>query len=185
MQMESAVASEPEKITAARRLCDQGRWLDVVGFALDWQLENPGDARAFFYEGVALAALGRMTEAETSYRRALQLDSRDFKIWNNLAILLFELMNRQDEGAQCLAQALKLNPGNRLGWANLASMHGQIGRHELALQCAERALALDSQMVEAHLHRARAAQMLGRPEIVQAASEALAQLPAEKFQRTR
>jgi hypothetical protein len=40
-------------------------------------------------------------------------------------------------------------------------------------------------MVEAHLHRARAAQSLGRPEIVRAASEALAQLPPEKFKRTR
>ncbi|HZI33832.1 MAG TPA: tetratricopeptide repeat protein [Candidatus Binatia bacterium] len=183
--MDRAATTEPEKATAARLLCQQGRWLDVVGYALDWQLENPGDARAFFYQGVALAAMGRLTEAESSYRRALQLDPLDFRIWNNLATLLFEAMDRQFEATQCLAHALKLDPGNQLGWANLASMNGQIGRHELALECAERALALDSGMVEAHLHRARAAQMLGRPEIVRSASEALAQLPPEKFQRAR
>jgi hypothetical protein len=40
-------------------------------------------------------------------------------------------------------------------------------------------------MVEAHLHRARAAQMLGRREIVRAVSEALAKLSPEKFRRMR
>lgn len=169
----------------ARALCDERRWAEVVDFALDWQLENPGDARAFFYQGAGLAAMGRFKEAESSYRRALQLDPRDFKIWNNLAALLFEALNRPAEGAQCLAQALKLEPHNQLGWANLASMNGQMGRHAQALECAERALAIDPQMVEAHLHRARAAQLLGRPEIVRAASEALAQVPLEKFRRAR
>jgi len=81
------------------------------------------------------------------------------------------------EGAKCLAQAMQIDPGNKLGWANLASMHGQLGRHAQALDCAERALALDPQMVEAQLHRARAAQALGKPEIVRAASEALARVP--------
>jgi hypothetical protein len=40
-------------------------------------------------------------------------------------------------------------------------------------------------LVEAHLHRARAAQMLGQTEIVRATTEALAQLPPEKFKRAR
>jgi len=89
------------------------------------------------------------------------------------------------EGAKCLAQALQLDPGNKLGWANLASMNGQLNRHAQALECAERALALDPQMVEALLHRARAAQALGRPDIVRATSEALAKVPPEKFKRAR
>ena len=42
------------------------------------------------------------------------------------------------------------------------------------------ALALDPHFVEAQLHRARAAQQLGKSEIVRAASEALAQLPLRR-----
>ena len=183
--MNLVTATETDKAARARSLCEQGLWPEVVDLALDWQLENPGDARAFFYQGLALAALGRPREAESSYRRALQLDPHDFKIWNNLATLLFEALNRQAEGAQCLAQALKLDPGNKLGWANLAGMNGHLGRHAPALECAERALALDPQMVEAQLHRARAAQMLGKLEILQAACEALAQLPPDKVRRVR
>ena len=173
------------KIAHARSLCEKGRWPEVLVFAQKWSAEDPADAKALFYQGVALAALGRLVDAETSYRRALALDATDFKVWNNLAGLLFGAMNRPAEAAQCLVQALQIDPGNPLGWANLASMNGQLSRHAQALDCAERAIALDPHMVEAHLHRARAAQSLGKPEVVRAASEALAKLPPEKFRRMR
>jgi tetratricopeptide (TPR) repeat protein len=169
----------------ARSLCEQGLWPEALAFAQQWQRDTLNEPKAFFYEGAALAALGRLVEAETAYSRALALDENDFKTWNNLAALLFDGLNQPAEGAKCLARALQIDPGNKLGWANLASMHGQLGRHGQALDCAERALALDPEMVEAQLHRARAAQALGKPEIVRAASEALSRLPLEKFKRAR
>ena len=177
--------SSKSKAQEARALCEQGRWPDVLAFAQVWEAENPDDARVFFYQGVALAATGRFVEAETVYYRALALDENDFKTWNNLATLLFDALNQPAEGAKCLARALRIDPGNKLGWTNLASMNGQLNRHAEALLCAERALALDPHMVEAQLHRGRAGQALGKPEIVRAASEALAKLPPEKFQRAR
>ena len=173
------------KIARARSLCEKGAWPEALAFAQSWTAETPSDAKAWYYCGIALAATGRLIDAETSYRRALKLDANDFKIWNNLAGLLFGAMQRPVEAAQCLVQALQIDPGNPLGWSNLASMNGQLGRHAQVLECAERALALDPQMVEAQLHRARAAQALGKTEIVRAASEALSKLPAEKFRRTR
>lgn len=182
--MPTAFASSP-KVQQARSLCEQGRWPEVLAFAQRWLAEEPGAANAFFYEGAALTALGRFVEAETAYRRALALDDQDFKIWNNLGALLFEALNQPIEGAKCLAQAMQIDPGNKLGWANLASMYGQMGRHAQALDCAERALALDPEMVEALLHRGRAAQALGKPEIVRAVCEALKQLPLEKFKRAQ
>jgi tetratricopeptide (TPR) repeat protein len=169
----------------ARALCEQGQWPEALAFAQRWQAEAPGDAKAFFYGGVALTGLGRFTEAETAYQRALALDEQDFKTWNNLAALLFDSLNQPVEGAKCLAQAMQIDPGNQVGWANLASMYGQLGRHTQALECADRALALDPEMVEALLHRARAAQALGRTEIIRATSEALSLLPPEKFKRAR
>ena len=183
--MSHAKSNEAEKNARARALCEASRWPEVLAFAEQWQTENLPSAKAFFYGGVALTSLGRLLEAETAYRRALKLDEKDFKIWNNLAALLFGPLNRPAEAAQCLAQALRLDPANPRGWANLASLNGQLNRHADALACAERALALDPQFVEAQLHRARAAQQLGKMEIVRAVSEALAQLPPEKFQRAR
>lgn len=178
-------SNNEDKIRAVRELCEKARWPDVLAFTGRWLAENPVDAKALFYQGVAQVSLGRLPEAETSYRRSLAIDATDFKTWNNLAALLSNALNQPAEAAQCLAQALKLDPDNPLGWANLASMYGRLDRHTHALECAERALALDPLMVEAHLHRARAAQMLGRREIVRAVSEALAQVPPEKFRRAR
>ena len=176
---------EPSKAAHARSLCEKGLWSDVLAFAENWSAESPDDAKAFFYQGAALAATGRLAEAETAYYRALALDDNDFKTWNNLAALLFDGLNQPVEGAKCLGRAMQIDPSNKLGWANLASLNGQLGRHAEALDCAERALALDPFLVEAQLHRARAAQALKRPEIVRAASEALSKVPPDKFQRAR
>jgi len=183
--MNHAVPGELDKPAHARSLCEQGRWPDALAFAQRWQADEPAAAKALFYQGVSLAALGRLAEAEASYRRALALDANDFKVWNNLAVLLFEALSRHAEGAQCLAQALTLDPVNKLGWANLAGMNGRLGRHAQVIECAERALALDPHLVEAQLHRARAAQVLGKADVLQSACEALAQLPPGKFKKAR
>jgi tetratricopeptide (TPR) repeat protein len=183
--MNRPTAAEPDRAAHARALCEKNAWPEVLAFAQKWQAEIPDDAKGFFYQGVALAATGNFIEAETAYYRALALDERDFKIWNNLASLLFDALNQPAEGAKCLATALQIDPGNKLGWANLASMNGQLNRHADALLCAERALAIDPHFVEAQLHRGRAAQALGKKDVLRAAAEALSKLPPEKFRRAR
>jgi tetratricopeptide (TPR) repeat protein len=178
-------SSSEEKIKAVRELCDKGLWPDALAFAQKWHAENPTDAKALFFQGVALAATGRFVEAETTYRRALKLDAADFKTWNNLAGVLFDSLDKPLDAIRCMERALKLEPQNKLGWSNLASMVGRLGRHEKALEFADRALALDPQFVEAHLHRAAAAKALGKTEIVREASSALAAIEVKKFRRAR
>ena len=174
-----------QKAEQARELCEQGSWSSVLDFAREWHAENPVEAKALFYQGIALAALGRFDEAETAYRRALQLDATDFKIWNNLAGLLFEARKKPAEAIQCMQRALKVEPRNKVGWANLTSMVGRLGRHDKALEFAERALTLDPDFVEAHLHKASAARALGRKEIVKEVCAALARIKPENFRRAR
>ncbi len=152
-------------------------------FAQGWSAEEPSAAKALFFQGVALAAMGRFVEAETSYRQALKLDENDFKAWNNLAGVLFDSLNKPMDGMRCMERALKLEPRNKLGWSNMAGMVGQMGRHEKALEFAGRALALDPQFVEALLHKAAAAKALGRVEIVQEVSLTLSSIEADKFKR--
>jgi tetratricopeptide (TPR) repeat protein len=178
-------SSSEEKIARMRLLCEKGLWPDALAFAESWRAENPADAKAHFYSGVALASLGRFVEAETFYRRGLALDETDFKAWNNLAGILFEQLNRPMDALRCMEQAMKIEPQNKLGWSNLASMLGRMGRHEKALEFAGRALAIDPQMVEALLHKAAAAKALGKMETVREASEALATIDTDKFKRAR
>ena len=68
-------SNNEEKIRSARELCEKARWEDVLAFAARWQAEDPADAKALFYQGVAQVSLGRLPEAETSYRRSLALDA--------------------------------------------------------------------------------------------------------------
>jgi tetratricopeptide (TPR) repeat protein len=173
------------KVEQARELCEQGMWPEVLALARAWQADNPAEAKALFYQGVALTASGRFVEAETAYRCALQLDATDFKTWNNLAGLLFESRKKPAEGIQCMQRALKVEPQNKVGWANLTSMVGRLGRHDKALEFAERALTLDAKFVEAHLHKAAAAKALGRTEIVKEVCAALAAIEPEDFRRAR
>jgi tetratricopeptide (TPR) repeat protein len=174
-----------ETIKAARELCESNSWPELLAFAQKWHAENPADAKALFYQGAALAATGRLVEAETTYRRALKLDPTDFKTWNNLAGILFDLLNKPMDALRCMEQALKLEPQNKLGWSNLASMVGRLGRHEKALEYAGRALALDPEFVEAHLHKAAAAKALGKTEILKESCDKLAAIEAEKFRRAK
>lgn len=169
------------KIAQARSLCDVNRWAELLEFAKVWQAESPDAAKAFFFQGIALAQMGRFVEAETAYRRALALDANDFKSWNNLAALLCENLQRPTEALACLERILKIDPQNKIAWSNLANLSARFGRHAESLACAERALTLDPQMVEAQLHRARAAEVLGKTEILREASAALAALPLEQF----
>lgn len=173
------------KSQTARELCEQKRWRELLDFAEKWCAENPADAKAQYYLGIAHGGLGQFIQAETAFRRALQLDSSDWKIWNNLAGLLYENLKRHADGIHCIQKALQLNPQNKLGWANLATMVGRLGHHDKAMEYANRALALDGEFVEAHLHKAAAALSLGKTEIAKDVCETLGKLPPEKFRRTR
>lgn len=62
------------KAQQARLLCEQGLWPDALALAQQWQAEATTEAKAFYYEGVALTGLGKHTAAETAYQRALALD---------------------------------------------------------------------------------------------------------------
>ncbi len=179
------VASPEDKIQHARTLCEQGLWDEVLAYAKKWQVESPGDAKALFYAGLGHAGLRQFLQAETAYREALKIDDTDAKAWNNLGGILFEYLRRPQDGVLCIEQTLKLNPDNKLGWANLSAMVGRLGLHEKAMDYADRAIALDPNLIEADLYKAAAARALGKAEIVQEICEKLGTIEPEKFRRAR
>jgi tetratricopeptide (TPR) repeat protein len=174
-----------DKIRSARELCEKGLWQEVLTFAEKWHRENPADYQALYYTGLGFSGLGQFLQAETAYRQALALDATDPKVWNNLAGILFEKMQRPADGISCIQQTLKLNPADKIGWSNLATMVGRLGHHDKAMLYADRAIALDAKFVEAYLHKATAARALGKVEVVKEVCNALAAIEPEKFHRAR
>lgn len=183
--MSAVVLNVEEKTGVARELCEQGRWSDVLAFAQKWHAENPTDYTSLYYVGLGFSGIGRFAEAETAYQRAVALEPSDFKVWNNLAGLLYENMQREAEGIRCMEQALKIDPGNKLGWSNLATMVGRMGQHDRAMAYADRAITLDPKFVEAYLHKGNAAQALGKKAVVREVCLALAAIAPENFRRAR
>jgi tetratricopeptide (TPR) repeat protein len=181
--MNFMTVDQEEKLSATRHLCEG--WAQVLDLARSWQKENPDDPRAFYYQALGHSGLGQFVQAETAYRRALELDPSDIKTWTNLGELLYDHLKRPLDGIRCIEQALKLDPAHKVGWANLADMVGRLGHHNHALAFADRALDLDSQFVEAYLHKGAAARALGKKEILREVCGALGSIPPEKFCRMR
>ena len=174
-----------EKSAQARALCEKGLWPEVLDFAKKWRDENPADHKALFYMGLGFSGLGQFVQAETAYRRSLKIDSSDPKVWNNLAKILFENLKRPKDGILCIEQMLKLDPGNKLAWSNLAVMVGELGMHDKAMLYADHAITIDPKFVEAYLHKAAAARALGKTEVIKEVSDKLASIELEKFHRAR
>jgi tetratricopeptide (TPR) repeat protein len=177
------VLNMEENPRIAREMCELGLWKEVLAFAQQWHMEAPSDYMALYYIGLGYTGLRQFRKAEAAYRRALAIEPSAARVWNNLAGLLYEFMNCQSEGIRCMEQSLKLDPDHKLGWANLATMVGRLGHHEQAIAYADRAIALDSDFVEAHLHKGRAALAMGKMEIVKEVCQKLASIRPEKFRR--
>ena len=178
-------ANSEANVQHARALCEKSLWAEVRDFAQKWRAENPSDPKALFYLGLGHSGRGQFVQAETAYRQALALDATDPKVWNNLAKILFENLQRPKDAILCIEQMLKCDPNNKLGWSNLAVMVGELGLHEKALVYADRAIALDPKFVEAYLHKAAAARAQGKTQVVKEVCDALATIEAEKFRRAR
>ncbi|MDM0072719.1 tetratricopeptide repeat protein [Variovorax sp. J31P207] len=71
--------------------------------------------------GITLNALHRADEAEAAYRRAVALDPRQAKAWNNLGNLLARSFqaSRRDEALHCYRQALAAKPDYANAHTNL------------------------------------------------------------------
>lgn len=177
------VLNMEENVRIAREMCELGLWKEVLAFAQQWHMDEPSDSMALYYIGLGFTGLREFRKAEAAYRRALAIAPSAVHVWNNLAGLLYEFMNCQSEGIRCMERALELNPDHKLGCSNLATMVGRLGQHEEAITHADRAIALDPELVEAHLHKGRAALALGKMEIVEEVCQRLASIQPEKFCR--
>jgi Tfp pilus assembly protein PilF len=173
------------KVKIARGMCEKGLWPEVLAFAQKWREEDPADYRALYYIGLGLSGMRQFSVAETAYRHALTMESTDVRVWNNLAGLLYEKLQRPTEAVRCLEQGMKMDPHNKLGWSKLAGMVARLGRHDKALEYADRALALDPKLVEAYLHKATAAKALKKMDVVKEVCHKLATIEPENFRRTR
>lgn len=140
---------------------------------IGWAISLRQDAAFYGNQGVILAALGRLPEAETSYRQALELQPDFVDTFNNLG----ECLRHQGRAAEAIAayqQALRLAPNRFEFYSNLGNGWQHLGNFVEAEAAYRESLRLNPSYDQAYNNYGVTLQKLGRlDEAVAAFREAL------------
>jgi tetratricopeptide (TPR) repeat protein len=118
-------------------------------------------AEAHYNLGNTLKELGRLDEAEGSYRQAIALKSDYAEAHSNLGVTLREL-GRFGEAEASLRQATALKSDFVEAHSNLGNTLKELGRLDEAEASLRQAIALKSDFVEAHSNLGNTLKELGR-----------------------
>ena len=110
---------------------------------------EPGIPEIHFNLGKALQDLGRLNEAEVSYRRVLHLSSEHGQAWLNLGIVLRD-KGRVEAAVDCFQKVLALSPNLAEAHNNLGNALRDLGRLDDAVISYRHALACRPDFHEAH-----------------------------------
>ena len=92
----------------------------------------PNDSTIYRYLGVVQRRLGRWKEAETSYKKALELDPRDVTLLNDMGSTFYAYLRRFDDAHALTDQALRIAPDSAPDRATKAGLFQAEGRLEEA-----------------------------------------------------
>ena len=102
---------------------------------------QPGDPEAWHHLGAALVDLGRHTEALQALDRAIAAGAADAGVHYRRGLALVAL-NRRPEAAQAWERALTRDDRFVPAWVDLGTLMRDIGQHDRARQCLQRAVEL-------------------------------------------
>jgi serine/threonine-protein kinase len=132
--------------------------LDAKEVQTQWYMgQNPvlviGGGRAFTYAhlGEALEEKGRLDEAITCYRKAIELDPKSAGAHIKLGIALYS-KGQMDEAIACLRKAIELDPKEAVAHGaqgNALLAKGQVNE---AIDCYKKAIELDPKNAKAHVN---------------------------------
>lgn len=137
------------------------------------------DLIAAIQQGMAAQRSGRLSDAETQYKRVLAVDPNQFEALHFLGLLEAQRGNLP-EADRLVGHSLTVNTQRPEAFANHARILRQLGRPQDALARCDRALALNPQLVDAHVLRSNALRDLGRlPDALASIDRALIVRPQD------
>ncbi|HZY92924.1 MAG TPA: tetratricopeptide repeat protein [Thermoplasmata archaeon] len=103
--------------------------------------DEPANARAWSYMGIASAHLGRSGDAERALSKSIELSPQNGEAWFHLG-LARSLRSEWPEAASAYRHAVALQPEDMVAWHRLGVALAESGDEEAASVAFERALVL-------------------------------------------
>jgi tetratricopeptide (TPR) repeat protein len=165
------MADEPTGVPSGERLFPLSPRLPVAGFAVSQRFdlgvhyllqkehdravrafqevlhEEPLNARAWSYLGMAQAHLGHASDAEGSLSRAIALAPQNAEAWFHLGVAR-SLRSEWPEAASAYRHAVALVPDDLVAWHRLGVALAESGEEDAASAAFERALVLSRETGE-------------------------------------
>jgi len=113
---------------------------------------DPKDFNAHHLIGVIHLQENALTQAESSFLHALELNSEDVNLCNNLSIL-YEKTKRFDKALNFNDACLRIDPLNAQWHFNRANILDELGSFDLAIESFTRAIELNLKYAQAYLNR--------------------------------
>ena len=92
----------------------------------------PNSSLVYEYLGFVQRRIGRWSDAEANYKKALELDPRDIQLLNSMANEFYVYLRRFDEALAIIDRSLQLAPDDYVGHATKAGLLQAAGRLEEA-----------------------------------------------------
>jgi tetratricopeptide (TPR) repeat protein len=150
-----------QRIQRALLLHQAGRIAEAETLYRDVLREEPGNAVATHYLGLAAWNHGDRVEAERLMRAALALDASIPDFHNNLGLLLRDT-HRFDDAIACYRRTLEIDPGWMDAYSNMGLALEAAGRNADAIAAYEASLARDPGFAIGHQNLALALLAAGR-----------------------
>ena len=106
------------------------------------QQQPPTDAGAIFQQALAAQRRGDVTRAKELYARALDRDSQNADLYNNIG-MLYRSTGELDRAEDAYRHAIALNPRLAAAWSNLGVLLDARGRRKEAVSALQQAIAID------------------------------------------
>lgn len=149
---DGALSHDPDFVPALHGRCQVfqalGQSGDVVAACEQALRRTPDDAGLYYSHGVGLRHLGRLSEAEASFRRAIAIAPKHYVYHAGLAGVL-EAQIRLAEARASYDVALALNPDDADSLNNLGNLLNRLGDAAGAEASLRRAIAVRPSFVEA------------------------------------
>jgi len=114
----------------------------VEGFVSRLTHFFPEHPRAWYLQGSVLHGAGRLEEAESSVRRALEMEEDHALSWVLLGSILDDT-GRLQECVDCYQKAVECEPGNMHAWMCLSLVHLKAGNEPDWEHAVDKAVAID------------------------------------------